>query len=92
MTHDEICTEIAGELEDMARWLSKGELSPGQFRSLLTSLEKKKLGRFGMKLSSEISIEGVVHFTLRFAENEELCASMDVDPITGKLAIQHACA
>jgi hypothetical protein len=91
MTHDEICTEISGELEDMARWLSKGELSPGQFRSLLNSLEKKKLERFAMKLSSEISLEGVVHFSLRFVENGELCASMDVDPITGKLAIQHAC-
>ncbi len=91
MDHAEICKEIAGELEDMARWLSGGELSPGQFRSLLNALEKKKLERFGMKLSSEISIDGVVHFSLRFAENDELCASMDVDPITGKLTTQLAC-
>jgi len=75
----------------MARWLSKGELSPGQFRSLLNSLEKKKLEGRGMKLSSEISIDGVVHFTLQFANTGELCASMDVDPITGKLTCQRAC-
>lgn len=91
LNHDEICRELSGELEDMARWLSSGELSPGQFRSLLTTLEKKKLERFGMKLSSTVSIDGVVHFSLRFAEGEELCASMDVDPINGKLSIQLAC-
>ena len=91
MTHDEICTELSGELEKMARWLSKGELSPGQFRTLLNVLERKKLKGFGMKLDSEISIDGVVHFTLRFADTGEHCANMDVDPITGKLAIQHAC-
>ena len=91
LNHDEICRELSGELEDMARWLSCGELSPGQFRSLLTTLEKKKLERFGMKLSSTVSIDGVVHFSLRFAEGEELCASMDVDPINGKLSTQLAC-
>ena len=90
MDHAEICKEIAGELEDMARWLSGGALSPGQLRSLLNTLEKKKLERFGMKLSSEVSINGVVHFSLRFAETDELCASMDVNPMTGKLSIQLA--
>ena len=91
MSHEEICKEIADELEDMARWLSGGELSPGQFRLVLNSLEKKKLERFGMKLSSTTSVDGVVHFSLRFAESDELCASMDVDPITGKLCTQLAC-
>lgn len=92
MTHSEICQEIAGELEEMARWLSSGELSPGQFRSLLNTLEKKKLEHVGMKLSSSISVDGVVHFSLRFAEGEELCATMDVDPITGKLSTKLACS
>ena len=91
MSHDEICKELSGELEDMAKWLSRGELSPGQFRSLLNTLEKKKLERFGMKLSSTVSIDGVVHFSMRFAEGDELCASMDVDPVTGKLSTQCAC-
>lgn len=91
MNHDEICEELSGELKDMAKWLSRGDLSPGQFRSLLTTLEKKKLERFGMKLTSDVSIDGVVHFTLRFVEGDELCASMDVDPITGKLSTQLAC-
>lgn len=91
LNHDEICKELSGELEDMAKWLSRGDLSPGQFRSLLNTVEKQKLERFGMKLSSTVSIEGVVHFTLRFAEGDELCASMDVDPMTGKLTTQLAC-
>ena len=76
----------------MAKWLSRGELSPGQFRSLLSILERMKLKRFGMKLSSTVSVDGVVHFSLRFVEGEELCASMDVDPITGKLSTQLACS
>ncbi len=88
--HSEICREISGELEDMARWLSRGSLSPGQFRSLLKTLEKKKLERSGMKLSSTVSIDGVVHFSLRFVEGDEPCASMDVDPTTGKLRTQFA--
>ena len=91
MNHDEICKELSGELEDMAKWLSCGELGPCQFRSLLNTLEKKKLERFGMKLSSTISIDVVVHFTLRFMETDELCASMDVDPVSGKLSTQLAC-
>lgn len=88
--HAEICEEISGELEDIARWLSGGELSPGQFRLLLNTLEKKKLERFRMKLTSAISIDGVVHFSLRFAETDELCATMDVDPISGKLTTRLA--
>jgi DNA-binding Xre family transcriptional regulator len=91
MNHEEICKELAGELEDMARWLSGGELSPGQFRLLLNALEKRKLERHGMKLSSMTSIEGVVHFSLRFSDTDELCASMDVDPINGKISTQLAC-
>lgn len=89
--HDDICKEIAGELEEMARWLSGGELSPERFRLSLGSLEAQKLKRFGLKLRSLVSDDGMVHFTLRFAETDELCASMDVDPITGKLSTQLAC-
>ena len=89
--HDEICKELSGELVDMAKWLSRGDLSPGQFRSLLNTLEKRKLERFGMKLSSTVSIDGVVHLTLRFVEADELCASMDVDLISGEFCTQLAC-
>ena len=74
----------------MARWLSGGGLSPEQFRLGLTRLEDRKLKRFGLSLSSLISEDAVVHFSLRFADTGELCASMDVDPVTGKLAIQPA--
>ena len=47
MSHDEICKEIAGELQDMAGWLSGGGLSPEQFRLGLTRMEDRKLKRFG---------------------------------------------
>ena len=75
----------------MAGWLSGGGLSPEQFHLGLTRLEAQKLKRFGLKLSSLISEDGVVHFTLRFSDTDALCASMDVDPITGKLSTQLAC-
>jgi len=91
MSHDEICGELSGELQDIARWLSGGELSPEQFRLAVSRLEHRKLQRFGLKLSSLVSDDGMVQFSLRFAESGELCASMDVDPATGKLSVQMAC-
>ena len=91
MDHDEVCKEISGELEDMARWLSGGELGPEQFRLSLARLEAQKLKRFGLKLTSAVSKDRIVHFSLRFADTDELCASMDVDPMTGKLTTQLAC-
>ena len=75
----------------MARWLSGGGLSPDQYRLGLTRLEEQKLKRFGLKLSSAVSEDGVVHFSLRFSDTEELCVSIDVDPMTGKLTTQPAC-
>lgn len=89
--HEQVCAEISGELQDMARWLSGGGLGPEQFRLGLTRIESQKLQRYGLKLSSSVSEDGVVHFSLRFADTEELCASMDVDPVTGKLTVQPAC-
>lgn len=44
--------------------------------------------RHGLKLSSSVSEDGVVHFSLLFAHNDELCASMDVNPMTGTLVVQ----
>lgn len=89
--HDQICQEISGELQDMARWLSGDSLSPEQFRLGLARLEDQKLKRFGLKLSSSVSEDGMVHFTLHFSDTEERCASIDVNPVTGKLSIQPAC-
>ena len=86
---EEICRELTDELEDMARWLSGGQLSPSQFRLLVTSLEHRKLKNFGLQLSSSASESGSVHFTLRFADSDDLCASMDVDPLTGEFSTQH---
>lgn len=91
MSHEEICKEISGELEDAARGLSGGVIDPEQFRVLVSILEQQKLKRFGMKLSSTVAADGVVRFSLRFADTDELCASMDVDPETGKLTTQIAC-
>jgi hypothetical protein len=89
--HDQVCQEISGELQEMAGWLSGGELSPEQFRLGLTRIEDQKLKRFGLRLSSMVSDDGIVHFSLRFADSDELCASMDVDSATGELTVQPAC-
>ena len=89
--HKEVCREISGELQDIARWLAGSDLSPEQYRLGVTRLEDQKLKRFGLKLSSSVSGDGVVHFTLRFSDDDELCVSMDVDPTTGKLTTQPAC-
>ena len=91
MNHEEVCHEISDELQDMARWLSGDGLSPDQYRLGLVRLEEQKLKRFGLKLSSVVSEDGVVHFSLHFSDDGELCVSMDVDPVTGKLTTQPAC-
>jgi len=91
MDHDQVCKEISGELQDMAGWLAGGGLSPEQFRLGLTRLEDRKLKRFGLKLSSFVSADRKVHFTLRFSDTNEFCSSMNVDSVTGKLAVQLAC-
>ena len=91
MDHDQACKEISGELQDMAGWLAGDGLSPEQFRLGLTRIEDQKLKRFGLKLSSFVSEDGEVHFTLRFSDTNELCASMDGDSVTGKRAVQPAC-
>ena len=82
--------EIAGELSDVAGWLTGGGLSAEQVRRTLVTLEAKKIARFGLKLSSAISGGSLVHFSLRCAETGELCASMDVDVKTGTVSLQSA--
>lgn len=89
MTAEEVCEEISGELEDAARGLSGGILSAEQFRSLVVELERQKIKRHGYKLLSSISEDQIVHFALRFADTDELCSTMDVDPETGKLVAHH---
>ena len=88
----ELCWEMAGELRDIASWLADGELTPEQLADGVASFEKRKLDRLGFKLSSAVSEGPIVHFSLRFAESGELCASMDVDPRTGDIEVQPACA
>ena len=86
------CREIAGELCDAAGWLAGGGLSAEDFRRTLATLEARKLARFGFTLASAVSEGPMVHFSLRFAETGELCASMDVDIDTGAISLQSTCA
>lgn len=88
-TVEDTCREMAGELCDMARWWAGGGLTPEQFSASVAELERRKLARQGFRLSSAISEDGMVHFSLRHAATGELCASLDVDPKTGKLEVQH---
>lgn len=89
-TPDAICRDISGELIDMARSLAGSELSPEQFRLAVSRLEDRKLKRFGLKLTSSVSDNGIVHLTLRFTETGKFCASMDVDPATGEISVQRS--
>jgi len=85
------CREISRELADMAGWLSEGGLTAEEFRRTVAALEARKLARFGFCLASAVGENGIVHFSLRSAANGELCASIDADPKTGAIEIQHAC-
>jgi hypothetical protein len=81
---DAICREIAGELRDITRWLAGGDINPEEFRQAVHMVEARKLARFGLRLNSFIAPEGTAHFTLSFADSDETCASIDVDPRTGR--------
>lgn len=83
--------EIAEEVGDSAGWLAGGGLSPEDFIRTLTTLEARKLARFGLTMSSASSEGTMVHFSIRFTDSGELCASMDVDIETGDVSIQAAC-
>jgi hypothetical protein len=92
LTREEVCEEIPNEVMDMAGWLAGEDLSPEHFRLALVRLEERKLTRFGLKMTSFASPDGLVHFTLRFADTDEFCASMDIDPLTGEMTLQRGCS
>ncbi|MHA3770809.1 hypothetical protein ACXR0O_04655 [Verrucomicrobiota bacterium sgz303538] len=87
----EICNEIAGELSEIATWLSAGKMSSERFRQAVLTLEAAKVARFGFALTGQAMREGGTHFELRFADTHELCASMEFDPATGELSVHHIC-
>ncbi len=87
----EVCREIVEEFTDTARWLAGADASPDQFRNAVAAFEARKMARFGFTLDSALSAGSMVHFNLRFADNGDLCASMDVDAHTGEVVVQHAC-
>jgi hypothetical protein len=90
-TAADVCREMISELQDIAGWFSGDEITPDQFRQSIVVFEAAKLERFGFRLRSAVSKKGSVHFSLRAAESGELCASMDVDPVTGAVEIQYCC-
>ena len=65
---EETCREIAGELTDVVSWLSGEGLNPEDFRRTVVTLEARKHQRYGFVLSSSVSDDRLVHFTLRRAE------------------------
>jgi hypothetical protein len=85
----ESCREIADELQDVAGWFSGGGITPEQFRQHVVVFEAAKMKRFGIQLSSEVSREGNVQFGLRMAESGELCATVEVNPMTGYSEVQY---
>ena len=89
---DSVCDEISGELREIAGWLAAGKLDPEQFRVAVLTLEAAKVARFGMKLSGENTAEGNTRFTLNFADDGELCATLEFNPSTGELTRQQLCS
>jgi hypothetical protein len=89
---DSVCDEIAAELREIAGWLAAGKLDPEQFRLSVLTLEAAKVTRFGLKLSGANTAEGNTRFTLNFADNGELCATLEFDPRTGELTRQQLCS
>lgn len=90
MEPEQLCEELAGELEDAARWLSAGGLNEREFCALIDILGKRKLNGSGLKLTGFRVGNGGVHFSLRTAA-DALCMIMDVDPKSGKLRSRPPC-
>lgn len=82
---EELCSEIAGELRDMTRWLAGGTMNVDQFRLAVETLEERKVARFGFRLSSTVASDGTAAFTLRYADGGKHCTTLRVDPQTGYL-------
>ena len=90
-TPAELCHEIEGEVREVASWLSGGQLSSEQFRAAVLTIEANKVKRFGFSLSAQEAVAGKTKFSLRFADTGELCATMEFDPATHELAVDHVC-
>lgn len=87
-----VAHELVGELIDVCAWLADGRATPEQFRRTVAALEKRKHERFGYTLSSAAAAHGLVQFSLRHTASGELCASLDVDPATGRVSVQQVWA
>ena len=84
------CQELVEELRSVVGWLFDGLSTPDELRRTVVAFESRKLARFGFALSSSISPDQTVHFSLRCAATGDLCASMDVDPRSGETTVQQA--
>lgn len=91
-TAEQVCKEVSSELEELARSLARRLIVPEQFRSMVVNVERESLKRHGFTLSSSIADSGIVHFTVRYADTNEICTIMDVDPETGGLVRRQDCA
>jgi len=91
-TAEEVCKEVSTDLEDAARSLARRFIHPEQFRAMVENIERQTLKRHGFTVSSSISESDTVHFTLRYADTNEICASMDIDPETGRLIRREGCS
>jgi hypothetical protein len=83
------CHELVAELLDVCGWLAGSHSTPDEFRRTVAAFEARKLARFGFILSSSLTSDDIVHFSLRTAAGE-FCASLDVDPANGEMALQQA--
>lgn len=91
LSHLKIDThELVGELIDACTWLADRRATAEQFRRAVVDFEKRKHDRLGYTLCSAAVAPCLVQFSLRHTASGGLCASLDVDPATGRVSVQQA--
>jgi hypothetical protein len=90
-TPAEMCHEIEGEVQEVPRGSPAASCTAEQFRAAVLTIEANKVKRFGFTLfrGSRRLEQDEVH--LCFADTGELCATMEFDPMTDQLSVDHVC-
>ena len=71
----------------MAVALYTGRLSPTLFEKAVVALEAAKVKRFGLRLTAERLPDGGSRFRLGHAGTDDVCTTLDFNPISDQLEI-----
>jgi hypothetical protein len=78
-----VCEEIAGELRELAKLRSTGNVSEDAFTMAVLSLEELRLQKHGITLSASNTIDDWTVFKLRYGRGT-ICAAFEFLPETGE--------